>query len=271
MTIRMNGWVSSALVFASLAATSCSALGEPQRSYCEALCDWAVSCAGDERSVDAAAETAACIADAQAIDPQCAAASDGSLNPVEAEALTPCVDAIDAAASAGECDGFTGSIDDLKVATTPAECAGQGEDAQTVFTTVQESAAETNDELCTRFSETFCGLADECIVGDFGNEIPQEAIDAAGGTPFDLCVTAVNAVTTECIDNDLYGLEEDFSDVNTARQAARECMSGFDAVTCEQVFSGEVPQLCAAAFTTTDQAVAFATAMTEVAAAFAQE
>lgn len=254
----------------ALLATGCKT-GEPARSYCEAVCDWAVACAEAERSIDAEAVRSQCLADTEAIDASCASASAGELNPVEAEALGACVDAIDSAASAGECDGFTGSIDDLKTGTTVPECASQGENAQDVYNTAQSSSSESNEELCTRLSESFCGKASDCILGDYNDDIPQDVTDAAGGTPYDLCVVAVDSITTACVSNDLYSPEESLDDVNTARQAARECLAAFESVTCDEVFSGEVPALCAAAFTSTEDAANLAAALADLAAAFAIE
>jgi hypothetical protein len=242
---------------------------EPQRSYCEAVCDWAVGCVSVEREVDLEAMRASCVSAAEAVDPACADASAGALDPLTSEALSACTEAIDASASAGECDGFTGSIDDIKTATTAPECASEGAAAQEVITAAQSSTAETNEELCTRFSESFCLKAESCILGDYAGEIPQEAIDAAGGTPYDLCVAGVSAITNECVSSDRYAPEESLDDVNLARQAARECLIGFDALTCDEIFSGEMPELCAGSFSSTEDAAAFAAALYQIGQAYA--
>jgi len=239
--------------------------GGVQTSYCEALCDWAVTCAEGERSVSAEALSAECLTSTRALDASCADAEGGTLDTVSAAALTECTDAIADAADAGECDNFTGSIDDLKIATTPTECGTQGADAQETFSEAQSSTSETNDELCERFTESFCTQLDTCIIAEvFGDSIPQEIIDALG-QPVDLCVDQLSTVTDTCIADDLYGAEEDLSDVNTARQSARECLTDIEALTCDDLFSGNVPKLCGGSFTDTDTALSFFEALAGVA------
>ena len=241
------------------------ATGEPQTSYCEALCDWAVSCADEERGVDVAALTASCLAEAEAADPDCAAAGAGELDPISSEALAACTEAIAESAGAGECAAFTGSIDELKAGTPPAACATQGADAQATFTEVQSATTESNEELCERFTESFCVQLDTCITADlFGGSIPSEVTDLLGD-PVDLCVSELDAVTSTCIAEDLYSPEEDLSDLNTARQGARECLAELESLSCEQLFSGEVPELCGASFTDTETALSFFEALAGIA------
>ena len=112
-----------------LVLTVIACQGEPQRSYCEALCDWAVTCQATEREIDAAALTTACLDATLASDPGCAKAEAGELNLASAKLLEPCVTAIDDAALAADCSGFVGSIDELKLGTAPAKCLTQAEDA----------------------------------------------------------------------------------------------------------------------------------------------
>jgi len=239
--------------------------GGEQTSYCEALCDWAVECADGEREVDIAALSAQCLEDTRASDAACAEAEAGTLDTVSAATLSECTDAVAEAAAAGECGGFTGSIDELKIATTPAECGSQGADAQETFTQAQSSTAETNDELCERFTESFCTQIDTCVISEiFGDSIPSEVIDLLG-TPLDLCIDRLSTVTDTCIADGLYGAEEDLSDVNTARQSARECLTDIEELTCDQLFSGEVPKLCGGSFTDTETALTFFEALAGVA------
>ncbi len=241
------------------------ATGEPQTSYCEALCDWAVSCADEERGVDVAALTASCLAEAEAADPDCAAAGAGELDPISSEALAACTEAIAESAGAGECAAFTGSIDELKAGTPPAACATQGADAQATFTEVQSATTESNEELCERFTESFCVQLDTCITADlFGGSIPSEVTDLLGD-PVDLCVSELDAVTSTCVAEDLYSPEEDLSDLNTARQGARECLAELESLSCEQLFSGKVPELCGASFTDTETALSFFEALAGIA------
>jgi hypothetical protein len=237
----------------------------PQTSYCESLCDWAVGCAETERDIDAATMLANCEAATAAIDSSCAEAEAGTLDPATSAVLTECTDAIAESAAAGECDGFVGSYDDLSTFTPPAECAGQGTDAQSTAEAAQDSTAETNEELCERFTESFCVQLETCIVADlFGGTIPQEIIDTLG-QPVDLCISELDTVTQTCVSDGLYEAEEDLTDVNTARQGARECLSGIEDLTCDELFAGEVPELCGASFTSTDTALEFFGALAAIA------
>lgn len=220
--------------------------GEPKRSYCEALCDWAVSCAAAEREIDTEAELAECLAATSASDPSCAKAEEGTIDPASAKLLEPCVNAIDGAAAAGECEPFTGTPQQVLTGTVPAECATQAGDAIATFEVAQSSTVETGAELCQRYAETICRRAEECILGDFGGEIPQAVTDEIG-TPFDNCVRALEPVfTNDCIANDLYAAEQSVTDVNPTRQAARDCLVGFEAVPCDQLLDqGMLPETCA--------------------------
>ncbi|MEQ1508543.1 MAG: hypothetical protein ABMB14_40300 [Myxococcota bacterium] len=226
-------------MLAVLAVLACS--GEPKRSYCEALCDWAVTCQGTEREVDAEALTTACLDATRASDASCEKAETGKMDPASAKLLEPCVNAIDDNEASATCDGFVGSIDALKTATAPASCASQAGDAVATFDAARDATTETGTELCQRYAETFCGRSEECILGDFGGQIPQAAIDAMGGTPYDLCVERLDqAFTADCIGADLYRAEENLTDVNLARQAARECLRDFTSISCDDLYAGNL-------------------------------
>lgn len=249
------------LVF--LAALACK--GEPKRSFCEALCDWAVGCQAASRDIDEAASLEACLEQSRASDASCETAENGKLDPASVKVLEPCVAAIDEAAAAGECDAFTGSIDELKTATVPAACAGQGDDAIATFDDVRLSTQESGEELCARFTETICRKATDCFLGD--TELPQEAIDLAGGTPYQICVQKFDPLlTAECIANDTYQAEENLDDVNAARQSARECLVAFEDVQCADIIAipPQFPEICAGSFTSNDQLIAAGSALVEV-------
>ena len=245
--------------------------GEPTRSYCEAVCDWAVSCQETERTVDAEAMSAECLAQSRAADPSCEKAESGKIDPATRKVLEGCVGAVDDAAAAGECDAFVGSVDEIKTGTAPGECVGMGADAVATFEAARDATTETGAQLCQRFTDTFCKRTEECIIGDLGSDIPQAAIDALGGTPYELCVQRLDPVfTTECTGTDLYVQEASVDDVNAPRQAARECLSQFASIDCPAVLAGELPEFCAGSFTTTEQATAFGTALFELAGDFAE-
>jgi len=244
----MTQAVRTPLILATLATVSCGG-GEPTRSYCEALCDWSVDCHAGERSLDADARHADCLAATHAVDDSCMAAENGEANPAAIAALEPCVSAVDAAASDGECSAFTGSIDELKQGTTPTQCATQGTDAQATFDAARLATQETGDELCDRLSTTFCERTDTCILGDVGGQIPQSVTDAMGGTPFELCVQRLDPVfTSDCQTNSLYVAEQTLDDVNPPRQAARTCLGDFSTTACADLFAGQLSETCVAAF-----------------------
>lgn len=257
------------LIFAAGCDTALPGKG-PQTSYCEALCEWAIECSAAERTVDQAALLESCLTDARASDPSCAEAeSEEGLDTVTGAALQECTDAIEEASNAGECGPFTGSLDEQVTATTPTECAGQGSDAQDTFDQVQESTNETNDELCDRMSGTFCGQLETCILGALGvSEIPEKLIEAAGGTPADLCVEQLAPITDKCKADELYAPEEDVTDVNTARQTARMCLEDIAEIPCADLLAGNLPKSCAGAFSSTEDALAFGEALLGVAGAF---
>jgi hypothetical protein len=242
--------------------------GDPVRSTCDAACDLAVSCHEAERDIDAEAKRAECLAAAEASDDSCAKAADGKLDPATKKVVEECVAALDQQAAEGECDTFTRvyDVDGGEVpepAVPPTACAPHLETIEAA----RDATAETGEELCQRFTDTFCARTEECVIGDFGGDIPQEIIDELG-TPFELCVDKLSAQTQSCIDNDLYAAEESLTDVNTGRQGARSCLAGFASITCDQITGGDMPAECGASFTSTEDSLAFATALFEVAQDF---
>lgn len=244
--------------------------GEPVRSYCEAVCDWAVGCQATEREVDAEALLTQCLSETRAADPSCGKAEDGSLDPVSKTTLKGCVNAVDDLAASGECGAFVGRIDDLKTGTPPGECVGEGADAVTTFEAARDATTETGPELCQRYTETYCRRTEECVLADLGGALPPAAQDALG-SPYDLCVARLDPVfTSTCTADDLYAAETSLDEVNTARQSARECLQGFDAVTCDQLLAGELPEFCAGSFTSTDQAAAFGGVLFQLAQDYAE-
>jgi hypothetical protein len=245
--------------------------GEPKRSYCEALCDWAVGCAAADRDIDTEAELAECLEATSASDPSCAKAEEGKIDPASAKLLEPCVKAIDDAAAAGECDPFTGTPEQVLTGTVPAACGTQAQDAVQTFEIAQSSSVETGAELCQRYADTICARAEECILGDFGGEIPQAVTDELG-TPFDRCVQALAPIfTNDCIANDLYKAEESITDLNAARQAARDCLVGFEAAPCDALLDqGTMPESCAASQSSPEDLLAIGTVVVDLGLEYAE-
>ena len=253
-----------ALLLSLALLMSCDTKSTPQTSYCEALCDWATECAAGERDVDESLGTD-CLTLTEAADADCEIASTEGLT-IGSGLLTTCTDAVAAESAADECGGFTGTIDELKLGTTPTDCSTQGTDAQTTFEAARDAVTETNDQLCSRFTLTYCEAMDACLVSELG-DIPDSVWDTLGGSAVALCEESpgIASFTTSCTADELYLPEASLDDVNTARQGARECMRGFGEVTCDELLSGDIPKTCTAAFTSTDQAVDFASGLFEVA------
>jgi len=245
--------------------------GEPVQSYCEATCDWATSCqVADGWVEDESALYESCLAETRSLDASCAKAEEGTIDPASKKALQSCTNAIQAKNDAGECDVFTlADPTAVGVDSLPTACVTQGADAQAVFEAAYASTQETNEELCTRFTESYCAASAECILGDFGDQIPQAVKDAMGGEPYDICVSRLQPQTDACIANGLYEPEASFTDTpNTARQGARRCLRELSSLSCEQINGGELPEVCAASFTSTEDSLAFATALFELAQDF---
>lgn len=241
--------------------------GDPVRSSCEAACDWAVSCQEADRPVDAAALSEACLAATRAEDPSCEKAESGKMDPASKSLLETCVSEIDAQASAGECNAFTGADpeDPPSQEDFPQGCITQGDDAVAVFEAAYTSTAETNEQMCNRYSEAFCAASAACILGDFGGQIPQAVIDEIG-TPEEICLGKLEDQTQSCVDTNLYAPEESLADTpNTARAAARLCLSKLSELSCEQINGGEFPPECAGSRSSAEDNLAFATAALETA------
>ena len=250
----------SALFFA-FALTACTT--EPQTSYCEALCDQAVACAENERAVADTLYTD-CLTATESANENCAKQSDEGVNAAAAAALTECTDAIADAQAAEECGPFTGSIDELKLGTPAPECASQTNAIET-YEAARTSTTETGPQLCTRFTTDWCTRVEECVIDQVG-EVSDATWTALGGTASELCLASsgVSDFQTACEGEDRYAAESSLDDINLGRQGARECLTELGALSCGEVLSEEVPEVCAAAFTSTDEALAFASSVVSI-------
>ncbi len=244
---------------------------EPTRSQCEAVCDWAVSCHVADRDIDEAALLDQCLAATRAVDDSCGKAELGELNIASVNLLNPCVTALDNNADAGECGAFTGSIDEIKTSIPPLQCAGTGNDAVAVFEAAKDATVESGEELCNRMADTLCNRTTECILGDFNDDIPQEVVDLMGGTPEELCGDQLDsAFIQSCVAGDLYAAETGITDANPNRQSALECLDTLDDTSCTDLFAGNLNPLCAATFSSPQQALDVATALLELSDDFAE-
>ena len=255
------------LVLATLVAVSCKS--EPATSYCEAVCDYAVSCHESDRTIDGDARMADCIAATEATDDGCAKASSGEMSLANAKLLAPCVEAVEAAASAGECDPWTGRYDDIVSATPPKDCVTQGADAASTWSAARNATQETNDELCDRFANDYCSKAAGCIEDQIGAPIPDSVSAAMGGTPMELCLQRLDPVyTADCKANSLYQPTEKITDEpNAPREFSRDCLKDFSAMSCDAMFTNPsaMDPTCAGAFADNDQLVEVAGAMVTLA------
>lgn len=234
---------------------------EPQTSYCEALCERAVSCEESYRDNTSDTLYEDCLAEAEAANEDCAAQSKDGVNAASSAVLTECTDAI---AADGECADQTGSYDELALGAPPASCATQTAAVET-YTAARYGAWETGDELCGRFTNAWCARLDACLISSLG-DIPDEVYEQLGNDATGLCLesSGISSFATSCASDSLYARETAITDVNTARQGARECLGGLDALSCDAVLSGDLPKTCAAAFTDTDQALSFASGLIDV-------
>lgn len=241
-------------------------------SYCEAVCEWAVSCVDGETDITADEAMARCLEATEASDPDCGGAEDG-IAIEDAALLNECT----AAQKAQDCSALTGNEAAIMSGAPPvATCMigyGGGADSVTgavgdlpasateltdvqVYVTYNEArnaVLETGSEVCERFEETVCDYAVDCLEDkggiDVGDEIRQ--------TAYDQCVERLfGSLTDDCITNGRY---DSFLpvDYNVARYSAEECMDGFDETAAADgacaVFSSTPDAICAGAFSTPEQ------------------
>jgi|GEM_PF-1966500 len=272
-----NTMMGLGVVGLALATSGCSALKDAldgeNDSYCEAVCDWAVSCAAEGSSLTEDELMAACLAETEAQDGTCGGKEDG-ITPDEALILNKCT----ADQVAQDCSALVGDEDDIVKGTPPvATCMvayGQGSDALIgAVDDLPESVTELNDiqvyktynvarnaviadgaEVCERFEETMCGYMTECLVEkggiDVGEDIEQTTTDA--------CIESIfGNMTDECIAEGRYDTVIPI-DYNPARWGAMECMDEWDATASSgsacDVFTTTPSAKCGLAFSSVEQA-----------------
>ena len=237
----------------------------PQTSYCEAVCDWAVTCAAGERSISEDAERSACLTAARAADPACADAESGDIDIATSEVLTGCTDAVQAEVDGGDCTPFDPAYEQIPQI-PPTECAAEDPDGE-ILDDARDATAETNGELCDRFSTGVCDAAASCIETTLGSEVYDAVVQALGEDASQMCqeTEAVSSHTDECTSSDLYVAQDNTTDYNTARAAARDCLEAVVTATCDDILAGNLPETCAGAFSTTDDLTSFGAALLDVA------
>jgi hypothetical protein len=222
---------------ASVGLVACDAAkdaieGGPQTSYCEAVCDWAVECSGEDSAVDE------CLDATRAANSGCADAENGELDPASATLLSDCV----ATVEADGCDALTGSVEAQTTSTPSAACVtSEGTAALTTYDAARSAAQSSGADFCDDLGASICANVVDCLVGDFGVDEATDALQTA-------CEAgAVLALVSSCKEVDLdpsYG-----TDPNLNRIAANSCadtMNGLES-SCD-VFSADAwpPETCAA-------------------------
>jgi len=187
--------------------------GDAQTSYCEAVCDWAVECSGEEGALDA------CLEATRAADSNCAAAENGELNPASSTLVEDCVATVDS----DSCDGLTGSIDAQGTATPSTACiTSEGTSATATYDAARTAVQPSGAEFCDDLGETICSHVVDCLVGE-NSELVSDTLQAACvDGPISGIVTSCNAVDLEVG----YG-----TDANPNRLSANVCsntLNGLD-------------------------------------------
>ena len=205
--------------------------GDPQTSYCEAVCDWAVECTGDDSTHDA------CLEATRAADSNCAAAESGELNPASSTLVEDCV----ATVASDSCDGLNGSVDAQTTATPSTACiTSEGVAATETYNAARTSVQSSGADFCDDLGASICANVVDCLVGDFEVDEATDALQAACEE------SAISALVTTCNGVDLdpsYG-----TDPNVNRMAANSCADAVGGLesSCD-VFSADAwPADCAA-------------------------
>ena len=159
-------------------ATGCDKLlnalaGGPQTSYCESLCDWAVSCADGESSLTTAEMAERCEEQTNAVDSECSEAEKGNLNPDEILILNECTDAVaemdcDQLSSAAgtpplvTCVAGYGGVSDATSLdfSDPASLADVG--AYATFNAARNAVLSTGAEMCDDITQELCSSFVSC-------------------------------------------------------------------------------------------------------------
>ena len=242
---------------------------DPQRSTCQAYCDWAATCNAQTpgREGEREALVASCLEATRAQNPKCEEMERDGINVASASLYADCVTAIDARAAASDaCGPFIGDAQQVNAALPPQECAPVAQDDLNTFNAARVATAETNDALCARVSGTLCDRATACLVSEFS--VPEEALSALMPAPLEQCLTSMSeGVTSACVMDELYALDagpvsSGKADVDTdtpsapsvlfsanpSREAARACLIALATLPCADLFSGMLPPVCAGAF-----------------------
>jgi hypothetical protein len=205
--------------------------GEAQTSYCEAVCDWAVECSGEEGALDA------CLEATRAADSSCADAESGDLNPANSALVEDCVATVDS----GDCSGLTGSVAEQTASAPSAAClTSEGAAAPDTYNEARTAVQSSGADFCDDLGASICANIVDCLIGDHGVDDAEDVLLSACEE------TAVSALVSTCKDVDLdarYG-----TDPNSNRMAANTCAEAVGGLSdsCEVFSTVAWPTECTA-------------------------
>ena len=236
--------------------------GGPQTSYCEAVCDWAVTCADEDGTSSLTADEMMmeCLDATRASDAACEDAENGDLSVDQSLILSECTDAV----ADMDCKGLTGSatevtsgrppelmciagyggVDDVSGLdlSDPASLADVG--AYQTYNDARNAVMKTGDEICDDVANSIC----DALVGCVANTADMEGSDEADAL-MEECTGVFGGFITSCKDKGLYDQTLPV-DVNLTRWAADDCVAGFaEADACDVT---AWPLECAGAFVSID-------------------
>ena len=224
-------------------------VGEAEESYCDALCDWAVTCNATDRDIDEAGLTSDCLAAVEAVDPTCA--DYASLNLADSTLLNSCTSGIDEREANGECGFYVASFEEVTNFTLddllPGDCLVQDPTFDTFFE-ARYATLETNSELCNRFAGGIC----EAMLGCAPTDQVDAALESLGQpSVYDFCLGLgpVQSFVSSCESSGQFEAEDSLASVpNTQREGARMCVSEIEASSSCFISSISDYAACGAAF-----------------------
>ncbi len=237
--------------------------GGPQTSYCEAVCDWAVTCADEDGTSSLSADEmmTECLDATHATDSACADAESGDLSVDQSLILTECTNAVDAM----DCSGLTGSSTDVGSGRPPEMMciAGYGgvDDvtgldfsdptsladvgAYETYNEARNAVMKTGDEVCDDVTQSICAA----LIGCATAPTDMEGSDAEEFL-LEQCNDAFDGFVSSCKEKGLYDQTLPV-DLNLTRWAADDCVEGFaEADACEYT---AWPPECLGAFVSMDR------------------
>ena len=243
---------------------------DPQRSTCQAYCEWAIACHAQARNIDPEATLADCLSRTHTVNEECEIMETEGINKLSAGLYESCTDAIDAERVGNRCGPFTGDAVEVNTSTPPVDCASVASDDIDVFNTARIATAETNDALCERVSVTLCQRSTSCLIDEYN--LPESFLEELMPSLEDQCTAQFEEdVTSTCREDALYDISSEESDapemeadadtseledatpsvflsVNVSREAALSCLLSLAELACDDIFGADLPPACAGAF-----------------------